>query len=89
MLILTLVRNYLPAHQWVLKKGWHIADCASRSYDLEGMSVGIVGSGRIGLANFTSFTSFAVKLHYTDRYRLQQTVENELNLTYHADINSW
>src|SRR5919109_347753 len=48
MLILVLVRNYLPAHQWVLDGGWNIADCVSRSYDLEGMQVGIVGAGRIG-----------------------------------------
>src|SRR5271170_2654325 len=37
MMILSLVRNYLPSHQWAEKKGgWNIADCSSRSYDLEG-----------------------------------------------------
>src|SRR5918997_3313542 len=48
MLILVLVRNYLPSHEWVHEGGWNIADCVSRSYDLEGMQVGTVGSGRIG-----------------------------------------
>ena len=33
MAILALVRNYLPSHDWVLKGGWNIADCAARSYD--------------------------------------------------------
>src|SRR5690625_3152963 len=42
MMILSLVRNYIPSHQWVLKNGWNIADCAARSYDLEGMHVGTV-----------------------------------------------
>ncbi len=36
MMILALVRNYIPSHQWVLDGGWNIADCVSRSYDLEG-----------------------------------------------------
>ena len=48
MMILALVRNYIPSHQWVLKGGWNIADCVSRSYDLEGMQVGTVAAGRIG-----------------------------------------
>ncbi|HWK32549.1 MAG TPA: NAD-dependent formate dehydrogenase, partial [Hyphomicrobium sp.] len=50
MMILSLVRNYIPSYQWVVKGGWNIADCAERSYDLEGMTVGTVGAGRIGLA---------------------------------------
>lgn len=31
MMILGLVRNYLPSNQWVLKGGWNIADCVSRA----------------------------------------------------------
>ena len=31
MMILSLVRNYLPSHQWVLDGSWNIADCVSRS----------------------------------------------------------
>ena len=30
MMILSLVRNYLPSHEWVLKDGWNIADCVQR-----------------------------------------------------------
>src|SRR6266516_7839089 len=45
MVILTLVRTYLPAHQWAVDGGWNIADCVSRSYDLEGMQVGTVAAG--------------------------------------------
>ncbi len=41
MMILGLVRNYIPSYQQVIEGGWNIADCASRSYDLEGMQVGI------------------------------------------------
>ncbi|HEU5382834.1 MAG TPA: NAD-dependent formate dehydrogenase [Ktedonobacteraceae bacterium] len=88
MMILALVRNYIPSYQWVVKDGWNIADCVSRSYDLEGMHVGIVGTGRIGLAVLKRLKPFDVKLHYTDRHRLPQSVEEELGVTFHPDVAS-
>jgi formate dehydrogenase len=88
MMILSLVRNYIPSYQWVVKGGWNIADCVSRSYDLEGMSVGTVGAGRIGTAALRRLKAFDVKLHYTDRYRLPAAVEEELNVTFHPDAES-
>jgi formate dehydrogenase len=88
MLILALVRNYLPAHQVVLDGGWNIADCVSRSYDLEGMQVGTVGAGRIGSAVLRRLKPFDVGLHYTDRHRLPDEVENELGVTFHPDAES-
>ena len=39
MMILALVRNYIPSYGWVVTGGWNIADCVVRSYDLEGMNV--------------------------------------------------
>jgi formate dehydrogenase len=83
MMILGLVRNYLPSNEWVRKGGWNIADCVARSYDLEGMDVGTVAAGRIGLAVLRRLAPFDVRLHYTDRHRLPAKVEQELNLTYH------
>jgi len=83
MMILGLVRNYLPSNEWVRKGGWNIADCVTRSYDLEGMDVGTVAAGRIGLAVLRRLAPFGVRLHYTDRHRLPAEVEKELNLTYH------
>src|ERR1700728_3244554 len=83
MMILGLVRNYIPSYQWVVKGGWDIADCVARSYDLEQMEVGTVAAGRIGLAVLRRLKPFDVKLHYTDRHRLPAGVEQELNLTFH------
>ena len=88
MMILSLVRNYLPSHEWVLKGGWNIADCVQRSYDLEAMEVGTVAAGRIGLAVLRRLKAFDVKLHYTDRHRLPEAVEKELNVTFHQDVAS-
>ncbi len=84
MMILGLVRNYIPSYQWVVKGGWNIADCVSRSYDLEGMHVGTVAAGRIGLGVLRRLKPFDVKLHYTDRHRLPESVEKELGLTFHS-----
>ena len=88
MMILSLVRNYIPMYNWVVKGGWNIADCISRSYDLEGMQVGSVASGRIGLAVLRRLHPFDVTLHYFDRHRLPDNVEKELNLTFHDSVES-
>jgi formate dehydrogenase len=55
----------------------------SRSYDLEGMHVGTVAAGRIGLAILRRLKPFDVKLHYTARHQLPKENEDELGLTYH------
>jgi formate dehydrogenase len=88
MLILALVRNYIPAHHVVHEGGWNIADCVSRSYDLEGMQVGTVGAGRIGSAVLRRLKPFDVGLHYTDRHRLPRAVEEELGVTFHESPES-
>src|SRR5215472_11133991 len=62
MMILALVRNYIPSYEWVLKGGWNIADCVERSYDVEGMQIGTVAAGRIGLAVLRRLKPFEVKL---------------------------
>ncbi len=88
MMILALVRNYIPSYGWVIKGGWNIADCVERSYDLEGMNIGTVAAGRIGLAALKRLKPFDVKLHYTDKHRLREKVEKELGLTFHPNVES-
>jgi formate dehydrogenase len=88
MMILALVRNYIPSYGWVVRGGWNIADSVERSYDLEGMNVGTVAAGRIGLAVLKRLKPFDVKLHYTDKHRLPEKVEKELGLTFHSTVES-
>ncbi len=88
MMILSLVRNYIPSYQWVVRGGWNIADCVERSYDLEGMTVGTVAAGRIGLAVLRRLQPFDVNLHYTDQHRLDESVERELGLVFHTTAES-
>jgi formate dehydrogenase len=86
MMILGLVRNYLPSHDWVRKGGWNIADCVARSYDVEGMHVGTVAAGRIGSAVLRRLKPFDMHLHYFDRHRLPAAVEQELGVTWHDSV---
>ncbi len=88
MQMLALVRDYLPQYGWVVRGGWNIADAVSRSYDIEGMDVGVVAAGRIGLAVLKRMKPFDVNLHYTDRHRLPADVEQELGLTFHENVES-
>jgi formate dehydrogenase len=88
MMILSLVRNYIPSYKRVVDGGWNIADCVSRSYDLEGMQVGTVAAGRIGSAVLRRLAPFEVGLHYTDRHRLGAEVEQELGVTFHPNVES-
>ena len=88
MQMLALVRDYIPQYGWVMRGGWNIADAASRSYDIEGMDVGVVAAGRIGLAVLKRMKPFDVNLHYTDRHRLPADVEAELGATFHPTVES-
>jgi formate dehydrogenase len=88
MMLLSLVRNYLPSHEIALRGGWNIADCVARSYDIEGMHFGTIGAGRIGLAVLRRLKPFDLHLHYTQRHRLDPAIEKELGLTYHPDAES-
>lgn len=88
MQILALVRNFLPSNQWLRNGGWNIADSVARAYDLEGMNVGVFGSGRIGLAVLRRLAPFDVGLHYSDKRRLPAEIDRELGLTYHPNAQS-
>jgi formate dehydrogenase len=88
MMILSLVRDYHNQHRIVNEGGWHIADAVKRSYDVEGMHVGTIASGRIGYDVLRKMHPFDVHLHYFDKHRLDPDQERELNLTYHNSAES-
>lgn len=89
MQILALVRNYIPSHRWVIdEKGWNIADAAKQAYDLEGMKVGVLATGRIGMATLRRLHPFDVELHYNSKHRQPSEVEEELGLIWHDSPES-
>ena len=88
MMIISMVRDYHTQHAIAKTGGWNIADAVKRSYDVEGMNVGTVAAGRIGLDVLRKMKPFDVHLHYFDRHRLPDSVEQELNLTFHESVES-
>ena len=88
MMIVSLVRDYHNQHRIVNEGGWNIADAVQRSYDVEGMHIGTVAAGRIVLDALRKMKPFDVHLHYFDRHRLPESVEKELNLTFHKSVES-
>jgi formate dehydrogenase len=52
------------------------------------MVVGTVAAGRIGTAVLRRLKPFDMKLHYTDRHRLPESIEKELGVTYHPNVES-
>ena len=88
MMILSMVRDYHNQHRIVNEGGWNIADAVQRSYDVEGMHIGTVAAGRIGLDVLRKMKPFDTHLHYFDRHRLSNEIEQELNLTFHDSVES-
>jgi len=75
MMIVSMVRDYHNQHRIVNEGGWNIADAVQRSYDVEGMHIGTVAAGRIGLDALRKMKPFDTHLHYFDRHRLPDSVE--------------
>ncbi len=88
MMILSMVRDYHNQHSIAKSGGWNIADAVKKSYDVEGMHIGTVAAGRIGLDALRKMKPFDTHLHYFDRHRLPDTVEKELGLTFHENVES-
>ena len=84
MQILALVRNFIPSYQEIVGGGWDIAKVAARSHDLEGMTVGIVGMGRIGQRVAERLRPFDVKVLYYDNRRLTTVEEDVLDARYRS-----
>ena len=82
MHILALVRNYIPAYKQVLEGSWNIAEIAANAHDLEGKTVGVVGTGRIGQRVCTRLKAFDINLLYYNNFRLSTVEEFILGVRY-------
>lgn len=79
MTILTLVRNFVPAHEQIQAGEWNVAEVAKNEYDLEGKVVGTVAVGRIGERVLRRLKAFDCKeLLYYDYQPLRPEVEKEI-----------
>ncbi|KAK9804285.1 hypothetical protein WJX72_004788 [[Myrmecia] bisecta] len=83
MMMLTLVRNYMPAYQQVINGEWDVGRIAMKAYDIEGKTIGTVGAGRIGQRVLERLKGFHPgKLLYSDYAQLSSQREKELGATY-------
>jgi len=79
MTILTLVRNFVPAHEQIQAGEWNVAAAAKNEYDLEGKTVGTVAVGRIGERVLRRLKAFDCKeLLYFDYQPLKPEIEKEI-----------
>lgn len=88
-LLLAVARKMLPASEY-LKQGkfqnWE--PLGFLGMELSGKCIGIYGMGRIGKAVAKRARSFGLDIHYYNRKRLEETVEDELQATYHPELTS-
>src|SRR5258707_4544008 len=84
MMILALVRNYLPSYQWVVKGGWNIADCVERSYDLEGMAVGPGTARPIAPAGHRAVPPLYARLPSPKLHRLPEERSPDLGVMFQS-----
>merc|ERR1712000_302130 len=79
MPILTLVRNFVPAHEQIARGDWNVAEVAKNEYDLENKVVGTVAVGRIGERVLRRLKAFDCKeLLYFDYQPLSSEKEKEI-----------
>jgi len=79
MTILTLVRNFVPAHDQIRNGDWNVAAVAKNEYDLENKVVGTVAVGRIGERVLRRLKAFDCKeLLYYDYQPLKPELEKEI-----------
>src|SRR5258707_3815635 len=85
MMILSLVRNYIPSYQWVVKGGWNIADCVQRSYDVEGMAAVTLAARPSRSAVLRRLKPFDTTPHYPHLHPLPSEGRRELAGTVHQN----
>ncbi|CAN8095702.1 unnamed protein product [Discula destructiva] len=87
MTILTLVRNFVPAHEQIQAGEWDVAAAAKNEFDLEGKVVGTVAVGRIGERVLRRLKPFDCKeLLYYDYQPLSAEKEAEIGCRRVADL---
>ncbi|PZQ61162.1 MAG: D-glycerate dehydrogenase [Sphingomonas taxi] len=87
-LILSVPRRLAEGEKLVRSgawKGW--SPGGMLGYRIGGKALGIVGMGRIGQAVARRARAFGLSIHYHNRQRLPQVVEQELGARWHPDLD--
>lgn len=83
MLVLALVRNFIPAHEQAAAGAWDIGSIAVSAFDIQDKVVGTVGSGRIARLFLQRLAGFDCKeMLYWNRHKMDESLEEELQVSY-------
>lgn len=80
--MLAVLRNLIPLNEKLRENQWCKDQYASKSYLLSGKTVGLVGLGNIGKKVAHIVQGFGARVQYYDVFRLPETQEKELGLTF-------
>ena len=87
-LIVSVVRRLAEGEKLIRSGGWSgWGPCVMLGHRLAGKTLGIIGMGRIGQAVARRARAFGLEVHYHNRERLPEVVEQETAATWRADLD--
>ena len=87
-LILAVMRRLVEGDRLVRSGEWHgWAPTAMLGHRLWGKRLGILGMGRIGTAVARRARAFGMSIHYHNRRRVHESIEEELEATYWPSLD--
>ena len=87
-LILSVPRRLAEGEKLVRAGGWRgWSPTGMRGHRVNGKRLGIVGMGRIGSAVARRAAGFGLEVHYHNRERLPEAVEQTLGATWHDELD--
>ncbi len=82
LLMLALYRNLGKLHNGMVQGRWEKEKFIDNSFMIKGKTVGLIGCGAIGRQVAKKVRAFGAEVVYYDAFRLPETTEQELGLTY-------
>lgn len=82
LLMLAVYRNIIGLHNNVIQGKWREGNFISRSYLINGKTVGLIGLGSVGKQVVPKVKSFGAKVQYYDVVKLSQDEENRMEIKY-------
>jgi phosphoglycerate dehydrogenase-like enzyme len=82
LLMLALYRNLVKLHNGMVQGRWEKEKFIDNSFMIKGKTVGLIGCGAIGRQVAKKVRAFGAEVVYYDAFRLPETTEQELGLTY-------
>ena len=87
-LMLSVPRRVAEGERLILSGKWAgWSPTAMLGRRVSGKQLGIIGMGRIGQAVARRARAFGLSIHYHNRHRLPDVIENEFNANWHPDLD--